>query len=64
MTQKTWVVPLDEEGVMSFPEELLKVMEWEDGTVLKWDIYEDGSIRLKTSDQASDLHNPEQQDAT
>lgn len=64
MTQKTWVVPFNEEGAMSFPEDLLKVMEWEEGTVLKWDISQDGSIRLKAADQETDLCNPEQQDAT
>ena len=63
MTQKTWVLPLDQEGEISFPEDLMKVMEWEEGTILKWDMNEDGSISLRSVGQERDPHNPEQQDA-
>lgn len=65
MTQKTWVLPLDEEGGISFPADLMKVMEWEEGTVLAWDMNPDGSIKLKAADhQESDPNNSEQQDET
>ena len=57
MTQKTWVIPLDEEGGISFPADLMKVMEWEEGTVLAWDMNPDGSIQLKAADhQLSLIH--------
>ena len=47
MTQKTWTVPLDDEGVMTFPEELVAAMGWDEGTVLSWNVSEDGKIILK-----------------
>lgn len=47
MTQKTWVLPVDDEGVISFPADLIEAMEWEEGTVLSWAVREDGSIALK-----------------
>ena len=65
MTQKTWVLPLDEEGGISFPEDLIKVMEWEEGTVLAWDLNQDGSIKIKAADhQEHDQDTPEQQGET
>ena len=66
MAQKTWVIPVDDEGGISFPEDLMKVMEWEDGTVLEWDINDDGSIRLKSAsaNQESCPSNPQQLNET
>jgi len=55
MAAKTWTIPVDSEGRMSFPEELLKVMGWEEGTVLKWDYTTEGTIKLKMADD-SDLN--------
>ena len=56
MMQKTWVVPVDDEGVISFPADLIEAMGWEEGTVLSWDIRDDGSIALKP---AADPHSTE-----
>ena len=66
MAQKTWVIPVDDEGGISFPEDLMKVMEWEDGTVLEWDINDDGSIKLKSAyaNQESCPSNPQQLNET
>lgn len=47
MTQKTWVLPVDDDGVISFPEDLMKVLEWEEGTVLEWTVAENGGLTLK-----------------
>ena len=47
MASKTWAIPIDSEGCLTFPEELIKVMGWEEGTVLKWDYTPDGTIKLK-----------------
>lgn len=44
---KTWSVPVDSSGNISFPEDLVKTMDWEDGTILMWDIQDDGSISLR-----------------
>ena len=46
MTAKSWTIPIDSEGLMTFPEELIKEMGWEDGTVLAWDYTPDGTIKL------------------
>ena len=60
MAAKTWTIPVDSEGRMSFPEELLKVMGWEEGTVLKWDYTTEGTIKLKTADDSDlDTTSPE-----
>ena len=48
MAAKTWSIPVDSEGSLSFPEELMKVMGWEEGTVLEWDYTPEGTIKLKT----------------
>ena len=44
---KTWTVSVDSTGDISFPEDLVKTMDWEDGTILVWDIQDDGSISLR-----------------
>jgi len=44
---KTWTVPVDSSGNITFPEDLVKTMDWEDGTILMWDIQDDGSISLR-----------------
>ena len=60
MTSKTWSVPIDSEGNMSFPEDLVKVMGWSDGTVLSWDFDESGTIKLRAvTDDSSDTTSPE-----
>ena len=60
MTSKTWTVPIDSEGNMSFPEDLVKVMGWSEGTVLSWDFDESGTIKLRAvTDDSSDTTSPE-----
>jgi len=46
MAEQKWVVPVDEDGMITFPEELIDKMGWSEGTVLQWDIREDGAISL------------------
>jgi len=47
MAQKTWTVPVSSEGEVTFPEELIKAMDWDDGTILEWEFKTDGSISIK-----------------
>jgi len=54
MTKKTWVLPVDEEGVISFPEDLMNTMQWHEGTELLWQVEPDGSIKLKSADHPND----------
>lgn len=61
MAEKTWVLSLDEEGVISFPADLMNDMGWDEGTVLSWKVEPDGSIQLKsTSHPDDDLDKSEQ----
>ena len=60
MTAKTWTIPVDSQGVVSFPEELIKVMGWTDGTVLKWEHTPEGTIKLVAQDSVDlDTTSPE-----
>jgi len=54
MAKKTWVLPVDEEGVISFPEDLMNAMGWDEGTALLWQVAPDGSIQLKSADHPND----------
>lgn len=49
MTSKSWSVPIDSDGIASFPEDLVKAMEWDETTVLVWDIRDDGTISLRAA---------------
>jgi len=60
MAAKKWTIPVDSEGRMSFPEELMKVLGWDEGTLLEWDYTPEGTIKLKTvSDADLDTTLPE-----
>lgn len=66
MPEDKWVLPVDEEGVITFPPELIEKMGWTEGTVLQWDVEADGKIKLTAaSDEAlqetSELCSPLQQ---
>jgi bifunctional DNA-binding transcriptional regulator/antitoxin component of YhaV-PrlF toxin-antitoxin module len=54
MAKKTWVLSVDEEGLISFPEDLMNVMGWNEGTALEWQVEPDGSIMLKSADYPDD----------
>ena len=49
MTSKSWSVPIDSDGIASLPEDLVKAMEWDETTVLVWDIRDDGTISLRAA---------------
>lgn len=56
----TWRLPVDENGVLTLPDEVWQTLGWKEGDTLEWIDQEDGSFHLvKTndtdgSDQASD----------
>jgi len=51
---------MDAEGVVAFPEELVRIMGWDAGTVLVWNYLPDGSIKLsKATETAPDTTSPE-----
>ncbi len=59
MTSKTWSIPIDSDGMLSFPEDLIKEMGWKDGTILSWDYDENGTIKLKAKTDDLDTTSPE-----
>ena len=53
MTKRTWTVPVDEKGCLTFPDELLEALGWNEGTVLSWDVQDDGVVVLGKSKDSS-----------
>ena len=56
---QTWTTEIIEdpdtkELLITFPEDMLKVMEWEEGTVVCWSITTDNKILIKKSDGDSE----------
>jgi len=42
-----WNLVVSEDGVLTFPEDLLEVTGWTEGDVLQWIPNDDGSFTLK-----------------
>ncbi len=42
-----WTLPVDEDGVLCLPDELLKHLGWEEGDELEWIDQEDDSFILR-----------------
>mgnify|MGYP006274640709 FL=1 len=51
---ESWTVSVDEDGVLTFPDELLNKMDWKDGDELEWIEEDDGSIILKKYERTDD----------
>lgn len=46
-----WTVPIDEDGVLTLPDEVWQLLGWKEGDNLEWVEQDDGSILLmKTED--------------
>ena len=60
MSEQSWILPVDDDGVITFPAELIDQMGWAEGTVLEWDIREDGSISLKAATDEDSQETSEQ----
>ena len=58
MTQTTWSLTVDEEGVLEIPPELMAKTGWNDETLLEWFINEDGTVSLKAVQPQSDQCTP------
>jgi hypothetical protein len=47
----TWRLPVDENGVLTLPDEVWQTLGWKEGDTLEWIDQEDGSFLLvKTND--------------
>ena len=42
-----YIVPVDDEGVLTFPDELMDALDWHPGDTLLWIDDKDGSFTLK-----------------
>ena len=43
---------IDDDGVLTFPPELLEVTGWKEGDMLEWIDREDGSFELRKSNES------------
>ena len=45
----TWTITVDEEGILTLPDELLNRLQWKEGDILDWQDNPDGTITLTKS---------------
>ena len=45
--KQSWIVPVDDEGILTFPDELMDALDWHPGDMLEWIDNQDGSFTLK-----------------
>lgn len=45
----SWTITVDEEGILTLPDELLNRLQWKEGDVLDWTDNADGTISLTKS---------------
>lgn len=57
----TWTVTVDEEGILTLPDELLSRLQWKEGDILDWQDNPDGTITL-TKSQRQDYTDEELED--
>jgi bifunctional DNA-binding transcriptional regulator/antitoxin component of YhaV-PrlF toxin-antitoxin module len=43
----SWIVEVDEDGMINFPDELLNQLGWKEGDVVEWVDNHDGSFMLR-----------------
>jgi bifunctional DNA-binding transcriptional regulator/antitoxin component of YhaV-PrlF toxin-antitoxin module len=49
---QSWTVPIDEDGILTFPEELIALVGWKEGDSLEWVDRGDGSFLLVKTDDS------------
>ena len=45
-TKRTWICEVDDEGVLTFPDELVELQGWKEGDDINFDILPDGTLIL------------------
>lgn len=50
-TTQSWVCNVDEDGVLTFPDELWQLMDWKEGDTVEFVDQEDGSFLLQKVDE-------------
>ena len=49
---KRWTVPVDEEGILTFPDDLVEATGWKEGDLLEWIDLGNGSFSLVKIDDS------------
>jgi hypothetical protein len=45
-TKRTWICKVDDDGVVTFPEDLVALQDWKDGDDINFDVLPDGTLIL------------------
>lgn len=45
-TKRTWICEVDDDGVVTFPDELTELQGWKEGDEINFDILPDGTLIL------------------
>ena len=48
--RKTWLCDIDDDGVLTFPDELVELQNWKEGDEINFDILPDGTLILTKVD--------------
>jgi bifunctional DNA-binding transcriptional regulator/antitoxin component of YhaV-PrlF toxin-antitoxin module len=58
--RKTWICDVDDDGILTFPDELMNLQGWKEGDNINFDILPDGTLILtKVESNASQDHQGE-----
>ena len=52
---QSWTCVVDEDGVLTIPDEAWAVLGWKDGEILEWVEQDDGSFLLVKSDESNGI---------
>ena len=44
--RRTWICDVDDDGVLTFPDELMELQNWKEGDDINFDILPDGTLIL------------------
>ena len=44
--RRTWICDVDDDGVLTFPDELVELQNWKEGDDINFDILPDGTLIL------------------
>lgn len=44
--RRTWICDVDDDGVLTFPDELMELQDWKEGDDINFDILPDGTLIL------------------
>lgn len=58
--RRTWICEIDDDGILTFPDELMDLQGWKEGDDINFDILPDGTLILtKVEPNASEINQGE-----